>query len=133
MALKAEIKAQRRVITKLHKQSKRSGSGGGSNGGDKSGGKDGKKKKKKDKGWKPFPDELKDRPAPSDPSKPYVIDDKEYWYCTTHKKWGRHPTGECQKGKDNDDKTDGKKDGDRRGRVVKAYDAIVKGVKGAKS
>ena len=127
MDLKAKIKAQKRVITKMHKQSKKNSSGGGSNGGDKSGGKDGKKKKKK--GWKPFPDELKDHPTPSDPSKPHVIDDKEYWYCTHHKKWGRHSSDECTKGKDGDDKTDGKKEGDRKGRVVKAYEAIIKGAK----
>ena len=35
--------------------------------------------------WRPFPAELHNKPAPTDPSVSVTFDGVEYWYCTKHK------------------------------------------------
>ena len=118
VALKAEIKAQKRTITKLHKKFKGEAKAEAKSSGE------GKKKKKK-KEWKAFPEELKTKAAPSDASKPLVIGDKEYWFCTKHQKWGRHTTDECEKDKDGATPADSGKGKGRQGKIVCAVTAIV--------
>lgn len=122
VALKAEIKAQNKTIKKIQSQYTKNGGGGGKSNGDKK-----KQHGKKNSKYVPFPAELKNRAAPDDPSKPLVIDGIEYWYCTKHKKWGKHPTVECKKDESNGSKQDSSKPtgGDRQGRVVRALKAVT--------
>ena len=58
------------------------------------------------------------------PQSPQTIDGIDYYYCTKHKKWGKHATKVCKleeegsKGKGND------KSGERNGRAVRALAAL---------
>ena len=123
IALKAELKAHKKTISKLQSQYTKGGGGGN---GKTACGKQ-QKKGKKDSTYVPFPTELKTKPAPSDASKPVVIDGIEYWYCAKHKKWGKHSTSVCKKDTPGESKQDKPQssDGDRQGRVVRALKAIV--------
>ena len=109
MALQAEVRQHQKTIDQMAKQLK--------NQGGKSSGKGGKKKIK-------FPEELKDKPKPSDPSKPEVHDGIKYHWCTHHERWDRHSTSECKlRQEDSQDSTNG--NGSRGGRFVKALAAVV--------
>lgn len=44
----------------------------------------------------PFPKELKKAGRPNNPAIPRTINGVPYYYCTTHEKWGEHPTHECK-------------------------------------
>ena len=131
VALQTELKEHKKTINKLQKQyrsgsssprhkSKQAGSPRKFNG--KSGGNNGKKPP-------PFPQELRTKAAPSDPSKPLVIDGIKYWYCTNHAKWCKHSTSDCQKGQSGSNDSNGngggkKETGKRHGRLVSALCAI---------
>ena len=116
LTLQAELKEHRKTIGKLQKKfkkdaknSERGRSSGKSGGG------------KKDKRI-PFPEKLRKAGPPKDSTKPEVIDGIEYWYCTEHKKWGKHPTHKCEKkAQSGGGKSD---DGKHNGRVVRALAAI---------
>ena len=121
LTLEAQIKNQNKTIAKLHKQIN-GGGGGGKAKKDGDGGGKSKKKRKGKKEWKPFPKELKSKPAPADPTKPLTIDGVDYYYCTKHEKWGRHSSAECtSKGIDKDKD---KSPGNRAGKTVRALAAI---------
>ena len=124
VALQAELKEQRKVINKLTKSNKNGGGGGKGSGKGK-----GKKGDGPKKDIKPYPKELRKKPAPSDPSKPIEIEGVQYWYCTHHKKWGKHPSHEC-KAKAEASGSGGSNStpkNDRAGRAVTAYQAIRTG------
>ena len=107
MALQAEVRQHQKTIDQMAKQLK--------NQGGKSSGKNGKKKIK-------FPEELKDKPKPSDPSKPEVHDGIKYYWCTYHERWGRHSSSECKLKQED---SQGGTNGSRGNRFVKALAAIV--------
>jgi hypothetical protein len=120
VALEAEIRQQKKMINKLAKHGKRDNKKGGGKGGD-------HKQDKKSKGKKdfvPFPDELKKKPAPADPSKPAIIDGHSYWFCTEHKKWGRHSSKDCKKKGEGTSSGSKKDDGKYNGRLVRALAAL---------
>ena len=124
VTLQAELKEQRKVINKLTKANKNGGGGKGP--GKKKGGKKGDGSRKD---IKPYPKELRKKAAPADPSKPIEIEGVQYWYCTHHKKWGKHPSHECQ-AKDNASGSGGSNStpkNDRAGRAVTAYQAVRTG------
>ena len=121
LALQTELKEQRKVISKLQKknqdrqktqkhQAKKAASSN----------KDGKSKSR----HPTFPKSLRNADPPADPKVPQTIDGIDYYYCTKHRKWGKHPTKLCKlddegsKGKGND------KAGERNGRAVKALAAL---------
>jgi hypothetical protein len=54
----------------------------------------GKGKAKKKRGTKP--NWMTKVPAQQDMGKPKKVDDKEYWWCKTHKSWGRHKNADCK-------------------------------------
>ena len=131
VALRAELEKTNKNINKLARTGKKEA-------------KEEKKKRKKDKcekdgktKWIPFPKELQNKAAPSDPSKALVIDGTSYWYCPTHKKWGKHSPDTCQgkgfkPGKEKSDKSSDKSsdDGKRNGRAVRALAAVKATVPG---
>ena len=124
VSLQAKVRAQKKSLQKLAKQSQGSG-GGGKNGKEKT-----KRKKKNGKEYIPFPAELRTKEQPADPSKPVVIDGVQYWWCPEHKKWGRHTHDKCEKrlNKDKKSSTDDKpKEGGRSGRLVRALGAVIEG------
>ena len=102
------------------------------------------RKTKGDRKKRPFiPKELFSEPPPDDISKPKEIDGKKYWFCPVHR-WSVHPfttqgdTKGCpsnflnRKKKDDsngqsqqEQQSTNDKQGDRRGRVVKAYNALI--------
>ena len=55
-----------------------------------------------------FNKSLRNADPPADPKVPQTIDGIDYYYCTKHRKWGKHPTKACKleedgsKGKGND-------------------------------
>ena len=119
LTLQAEVKQQQKLIAKLTKKSKKADKKAQGKSGDKSK----KQGKKKDSDYVPFPEELKTKPKPADTNKALVIDGQEYWWCTTHDKWGKHTLAAC---KVEEAKRQGKtaKAGNRQGRYVKALAAI---------
>jgi len=119
VALQTELKNQKKVINKITKRAKQEAKQDGKKGSGGGGGNNGKKKKKDKKDYVPFPDELKKKAAPDDPSKPLVISGVSYWYCKEHKKWGRHSTKDCRKKEDS-----GGDDGRINNRAVRALAAI---------
>ena len=113
MALQAEVRQHQKTIDQMAKQLK--------NQGGKSSGKGGKKKIK-------FPEELKDKPKPSDPSKPEVHDGINCYWCIHHERWGRHSSSECKLNQEDSQGGSGGKsssNGSRGTRFVKALAAIV--------
>ena len=119
LSLQAEVKQQQKLIAKLTKKAKK----GDKQAKGKSGDKRKKQGNKKDQDYIPFPAELKTKEKPADTNKAVVIDGVEYWWCTTHNKWGRHTSDGCEEAKRRrEEKT--AKAGNRQGRYVKALAAI---------
>ena len=96
--------------------------------------------------WRGIPTELKSKDAPKDITKPIDIDGTKYWYCPVHS-WCPHPfenQGDVkgcfynvknQSAKESDEKddkpTETTKPGNRNGRVVRAYQALVEKTQGS--
>ena len=120
MALKAELRQHKQVIDKIHKKTY----------GDSKHKKKSQTNKKADSKKKPFqstfPEELKTKGAPADPSKPQEINGVKYYYCTSHQKWGKHLASECR-AKDSESKPKSKpsNSGNRAGRAVRALLATI--------
>ena len=121
VTLQAEVRAQKKSLQKLTKQSQ--GGGGGKSGKEKT-----KRTKKNGKDYIPFPVELRTKEKPADPSKPVVIDGIQYWWCPEHKKWGRHTHDKYEKrlNKEKQPGAGGKsKEGGHNGRLVRALGAVI--------
>ena len=120
MALKAELRQHKQVIDKIQKRAS----------GDSKQKKKPQASKKADSKKKPFqstfPEELKTKGAPADPSKPLEIKGVKYYYCTSHEKWGQHLTSDCR-AKDSASKPNSKpsNSGNRAGRAVRALLATI--------
>ena len=125
LALQAQMASQQKTIKKLYKQfqsepsSKSKDNGKGK---DKKGSQQNKKSR--------YPKELEKKGRPSDPTKPLTIKGVDYYWCDGHKAWGKHTTAACNKRKsekasESQDKTSKPSDGDRKGRLVKAFAALV--------
>ena len=139
LAIQSQITKIGKEVKKIHGQNRGGNNRNGKNG-SKSVSGHGKgngqqRARNKDPNWKPFPKELRNKPEPSDPSKPLKIDGIDYWFCTTHKNWGRHPTVECRKGMEDGSNSSGNNgssnsgndtSGGRNGRAVQALAAIAK-------
>ena len=86
----------------------------------------------RDPSWRPFSAELRNKPAPTDPSVPVIFDGVEYWYCTKHNNWGRHSTAACRKGQaagsntGNDSGSPSHHTGGGQNRTVQALAAIAR-------
>ena len=119
LTLQAEVKQQQKLIAKLTKKSKKADKKAQGKSGDKSK----KQGKKKDSDYVPFPEELKTKPKPADTNKAVVINGVEYWWCTTHNKWGKHSSDGCEEAKRRKEEKTGKA-GNRQGRYVKALATI---------
>jgi len=76
-------------IKNLQKGSKTKAKGKGQGG--KAKGKKSSKNQKRDK-----PDWMTKAPSPQDMNKSKKVDEKVYWWCKTHKSWGRHKNAECK-------------------------------------
>ena len=139
MAVQSQVQRIDRAVRQIHGRNRgdrnragRGGQGGGRNhnaGRGRSGrGNQQRNNNNRDPNWKPFPRELRTRAAPVDLSQPVTIDGVDYWYCTKHKKWGKHATKVCKmdvdgspsasKGKGNN------KSGERNGRAIRALAAL---------
>ena len=98
-----------------------------------------KKKRKPRKKWVQ-PKELDGKPQPKDIDKPVEVNGTKYWYCLVHG-WCLHPFNNLEDVKgcfnnfankspdtesnNNTQQSKDDKQSDRRGRVVKAYNAII--------
>ena len=125
--MQAQLDAQQKVIRKLTKKHNKSkgkqSNGGGSNntsGNQSTGNKKGKIK---------FPESLKTKGRPSDPSRPEVHDGVKYYWCDKHQKWGRHKTSECKKDSaqapTSNSSNNNNSNDDRAGRLVRAVAAVL--------
>ena len=77
-----------------------------------------------------YPKELEKKGRPADPTKPLTIKGVDYYWCDGHEAWGKHTTSSCNKLKSakesgSKDKSSKNSDGDRKGRLVKAFAALV--------
>jgi hypothetical protein len=75
------------------------------------------------------PPELRDEPKPGDPNKKITVKNFQYYWCDTHK-WCSHVSKECNNptsGSPSDGNSggDSNSQGNRNGRAVKAYNALI--------
>ena len=142
MAIQSQVQRIDRAVRQIHGRNRgdrnRAGRGGPGRGGGRNNnagrGRSGRghqnRNNNRDSNWKPFPRELRTKAAPADHSQPLNIDGIDYWYCTKHKKWGKHPTQHCHKDQDSGNDNGGSNSsngnsGNRNGRAVRALAAIA--------
>ena len=117
--------SQQKTIKKLYKQFQSEPSSKNKDNGK---GKDKKNSRQNKKSR--YPKELEKKGRPADPAKPLTISGVDYYWCDGHKAWGKHTTAACNKLKTekdsgSQDKKSKSSDSDRKGRLVKAFAALV--------
>jgi hypothetical protein len=76
-----------------------------------------------------FPAELRTGDKPEDTTIPKVINGVNYWWCTTHDKWGIHSTNDCRKRKAREGAAatppDSSSSNANRDRAIRAVQALI--------